>query len=769
VNPTKIGHYEIQAEIGRGGMGVVFRAYDPLFEEIVAVKTMSAEYSADPTFRKRFIHEGRSLRKLIHANIVEIKHLGEDDGLLYLCMEFLEGRHLGAELANQQEIPLERKLSLMIDICKGLSHAHSKGILHRDITPKNVFVTEAGGVKILDFGLARELSSDSVVTATMGTPNYMPPEQWNRNAVLDDRTDIFALGAVFYELLTQRKAFPGRTQEQVWHEIMHVDPEPVSKVDPRIPQEISALVQKALAKEPPDRFQRVLECIHELDECVRSLERLKQLLRDKVGKSSVRLGALVEENRHLFREGTPEHEYLREFLPSALQACSPPDRLGLTPALEYFALLSATDRLQEAERWLVGIVARQKQPYAAEEADWSRTEIGREAVETANRCTPGDVGAGGPESEDLAAPKLPVQPARDVAGNDRIQAQGSESAMLSSVEADSVSPVPREPLSEVQRRRGRPVSLMAAGAALVLAIALWGGLWARDLYVVARFGREANDLFVKGQYREADAILGSWLSQYPGDPRALDLAEKVRGIRAGLEQVRASTERGSYGDALRAIQELKRMNPSDPEQKLRLERLDATFGAEFGVTFTAESVAKLWESPPSWGVDESRRRLIVRGSDLGWVRNRHWKNFNAHFDLQFLNGKGASWLVRVGDAANYYAFRLCGSKGRAPNTFEAWKCLGGQLQLLDSKEVGKDLGRPGDSFNISIEAKDATITHWIEIASLAQPEPIKIGVLSGVTIPGGTFGFRSLDGEEFTVSGFQIDRDASAVPPSPTR
>lgn len=252
-----IGRYKILETLGQGGMGTVYKAHDPLIDRIVAVKTITAQLDPDPDLRVRFMREARAAGQLSHKNIITIHDLGEENGQIFLAMEFLEGEDLSAKLLRGPRMRFERKLEVISDLCEGLAHAHSKGVVHRDLKPANVFVTTTGHVKILDFGLARMLTADLTHSqTTIGTPNYMSPEQV-RGERVDHRSDIFSLGVVFYELMTSKRPFAGDSFASVIYKILQIEPEPVSVIDPTVPPEITAIVHRALAKDVGERYQQV--------------------------------------------------------------------------------------------------------------------------------------------------------------------------------------------------------------------------------------------------------------------------------------------------------------------------------------------------------------------------------------------------------------------------------------------------------------------------------------------------------------------------------
>ncbi|PYQ25540.1 MAG: hypothetical protein DMF81_01965 [Acidobacteria bacterium] len=250
----KIGKYQIVGKIGQGAMGEVFKAHDPLLNRLVAVKTISGKPGTQSDAHKRFLREAQSAARLNHPNIITVYDLGEEQGRVFMAMELLEGTDLREVINTRAVTDLGQKLELMEQICDGLAYAHSKQVVHRDLKPGNIHIQPNGQVKIMDFGLARLGASEMTATGTvMGTPNYMSPEQV-RGEKADARSDIFALGAVFYELLTSHKAFDADSIHAVLFQVLDHDPEPVRKWVPDVPEILVALVQRALEKDPARRF-----------------------------------------------------------------------------------------------------------------------------------------------------------------------------------------------------------------------------------------------------------------------------------------------------------------------------------------------------------------------------------------------------------------------------------------------------------------------------------------------------------------------------------
>ncbi len=266
---AKAGRYEIVGELGRGAMGVVYKATDPVIGRTVAVKTikLSAEGTGltRPELLARFQTEARAAGLLTHPNIVVVFDAGEEDGLYYIIMELVEGRSLQALLDDGHSFPLPRVLRIMEQACSALQFAHERNVVHRDIKPANLMLTGDDTVKVTDFGTAKILQFGTVqqTAHVMGTPSYMSPEQVKGRAV-DGRSDIFSLGVMLYEMVTGEKPFPGQNITTVIYKIVNEEPVPPKQVDPSIHAGISAVVMRALAKDPDTRYQTCREMLEDL-------------------------------------------------------------------------------------------------------------------------------------------------------------------------------------------------------------------------------------------------------------------------------------------------------------------------------------------------------------------------------------------------------------------------------------------------------------------------------------------------------------------------
>ncbi|HLZ50090.1 MAG TPA: PEGA domain-containing protein [Candidatus Acidoferrum sp.] len=265
----KAGRYEITGELGRGAMGVVYKATDPVIGRTVAVKTIKLSEEGTgmsrPELLNRFQTEARAAGLLTHPNIVVVFDAGEEDGLYYITMELVEGRSLQAHLDGGQAFALPRVLRIMEQACSALQFAHERNVVHRDIKPANIMLTADDTVKITDFGTAKILQFGTMqqTAHVMGTPSYMSPEQVKGRAV-DGRSDIFSLGVLLYEMVTGEKPFPGQNITTVIYKIVNEEPVPPKQIDPSIHAGISAVVMKALAKEPEARYQSCREMLEDL-------------------------------------------------------------------------------------------------------------------------------------------------------------------------------------------------------------------------------------------------------------------------------------------------------------------------------------------------------------------------------------------------------------------------------------------------------------------------------------------------------------------------
>ncbi len=257
---TMLGRYRIDARIGEGAMAEVFRAHDTGIDRVVAIKALKAEYRRDPEIGRRFLREATAAGTLSHANIATIYDVGETDGVAYIAMELVAGRPLDEVLKAQGRMPYERVLALGAQMADALSYAHARGIVHRDVKPSNILISEDGlTAKLLDFGVARIGDADSgqlvrtQVGQMIGTPRYMSPEQ-ALGLPVDHRSDLFSLGIVLYEMVTGKAAFSGAGLATLVLQIAQSQPDPVERSAADCPKGLRFIIDKLLAKKPEQRF-----------------------------------------------------------------------------------------------------------------------------------------------------------------------------------------------------------------------------------------------------------------------------------------------------------------------------------------------------------------------------------------------------------------------------------------------------------------------------------------------------------------------------------
>ena len=279
-----LGGFKIERELGRGGMGIVYKAHELSLNRKVALKILSQRLSSDEEFIKRFQREAQVIAALNHPNIVNILSCGKDHGLYYFAMEYVNGKDLGQILQEKTSIPLEQALSITSQVASALDEAGGKGVVHRDIKPSNIMIDEMGRAKVTDFGVAHLENSDAKLTRTglfLGTPEYASPEQATGRP-LDVRSDIYSLGAVLYRMLSGKPPVTGESPLAVMTKIAAEPVIPISQINPSVPKPVSELIEKMMDKEPNERFQTPKEIPVAIDDCIDSLKMDAPLAKSKI-------------------------------------------------------------------------------------------------------------------------------------------------------------------------------------------------------------------------------------------------------------------------------------------------------------------------------------------------------------------------------------------------------------------------------------------------------------------------------------------------------
>jgi len=319
-DPQRLGKYEVRSVLGKGAMGVVYKAFDPHIERFVAIKTIRKD-TVDPElarqFMVRFKNEAKAAGRLHHPNIVGVYEYGEDDTVAFIAMEYVEGSGLREYLDRKASFDFGQLLALMSQLLGALEYAHAAGVIHRDIKPSNLIITSAATLKVADFGVARiDMSNLTTVGMVIGTPSYMSPEQCQGREA-DARSDLFSAGVVLYELLTGRKPFTGSV-EAIAYKICHDDPVPPSTLSPlKLPDAVDRLVATALAKDPQARFQTA----RAFNDALRDVAQINVEVDDGLGTTVVNIGNMPLAKPAPFWDDatldTAEHELARFLGPVA--------------------------------------------------------------------------------------------------------------------------------------------------------------------------------------------------------------------------------------------------------------------------------------------------------------------------------------------------------------------------------------------------------------------------------------------------------------------
>ena len=293
----QIGRYKILGELGRGAMGIVYRAEDPVLDRVVALKTiiLAEDSEGGMEYQKRFLQEAKAAGKLTHPHIVTTYDFGEEEGLAYIAMELLEGTELRTRMKEGPITPAEA-VDIAQQVADGLGFAHGRGVVHRDIKPGNIMLLPRGRVKIMDFGIARTRAADfkTGTGIVLGTPKYMSPEQIEGSPV-DQRSDIFSLGVVLYEMLTGVRLFAGEDVAQITHNVTHAEHEPPTRLNPELPAMLDFVIARALKKNPAVRYQDAYELAADLATCLAEL-RGRESLADQDGDKDMARTVKMELN-----------------------------------------------------------------------------------------------------------------------------------------------------------------------------------------------------------------------------------------------------------------------------------------------------------------------------------------------------------------------------------------------------------------------------------------------------------------------------------------
>jgi serine/threonine-protein kinase len=348
--PRKLGRYHIIREIGRGAMGVVYKADDPVIEREVAIKAIQLSFVVSEEekqlYLNRFYREAKAAGKLNHPNIVTIYDVDEDKetGTPFIVMEYLEGTTLQEMLAQGLLLPLNDVNQIIMQVADALNYAHTQQVVHRDVKSANIMLLPGLKSKIMDFGIARMASSDLTKSGQfMGTPNYMSPEQIEGKSAVDGRSDLFSLGVIYYLMLTGERPFSGDSFTSISYKIVHVDPLPPRTINPGVPEPCNEILQRLLAKDPAQRYSSGADLITDLKK-LNGLESYS----DQITSDSVRAANIAKSitNPSMSRTEPPPLPHISKWqkLPAKVRKIYVPAALVVVSAIVVIGfLMSAPD------------------------------------------------------------------------------------------------------------------------------------------------------------------------------------------------------------------------------------------------------------------------------------------------------------------------------------------------------------------------------------------------------------------------------------------
>jgi len=283
-NIKTIGRYQILKQLGQGSVGAVYLGKDPYIERQVAIKVYRLPHDTGPeeieSYKKSFFVEAQSAGRLMHPNIVTIYDADLQQDFCYITMEYIDGSTLEKFCKHDNLLPIERVLKIIFNVCKGLEYAHQNEVIHRDIKPSNIILSLSGQVKITDFSIAYiKRGHSTLVKGLFGSPSYMSPEQVKEEPITE-RNDIFSLGSVLYELLIGKKAFEGENEYSIMFKIVNNDPPPILELRPELPTIFGDILNKALAKDPSQRYQCSMDFAYDLRLALHSLKEIPKETHD---------------------------------------------------------------------------------------------------------------------------------------------------------------------------------------------------------------------------------------------------------------------------------------------------------------------------------------------------------------------------------------------------------------------------------------------------------------------------------------------------------
>jgi eukaryotic-like serine/threonine-protein kinase len=567
---TKLGRYEVLSELGKGAMGVVYLAKDPVIGRLVAIKTIRTASLGDDDsevreFKERFVREAQTAGILSHPNIVTIHDIGEDvdTRTSFIAMEYIEGKNLKSMLGEKNKFTYDQIAGTIAQVAEALDYAHRKGIIHRDVKPANIIITTDAKVKITDFGIAKIASSNLTSTGQfLGTPNYMSPEQVS-GAPVDGRSDIFSLGVVLYELLTNRKPFLGDNLTAISYKIVHEDFTPPAELLAEVPSDFNAIVARAMAKDPWNRYQRGKDfalALHQLRAHLEEQKALQDL--GSMVSAAENMPTLRLENLAQLLPGTEPEATL---VPPPADA---PDEAAtdLLNIHEERDAMAATARRPTSDMVTRAIVLPEPLPPPEEESAASRSPESTNPAGLAAGQRDGEASSPG-EPVEYLPPLPPPLPPRPSAARTVYRPTGaSPAARTASLALEKV----REWSGMLKLQVNTRWFYISIGAWALLWLVICGSIFVRSRLAARPTAvedaalatetqerkqslEEGKKLFNAGRYEESLALFRRVLARSPNNQRARQYAQMSENALQGrMEEARKSSEVDRLVDAGRA-------------------------------------------------------------------------------------------------------------------------------------------------------------------------------------------------------------------------
>jgi serine/threonine protein kinase len=599
----KLGKYSIIEKMGEGSMGAVYKAYHDVLDRYVAIKTMAEDIKWEPELKLRFYREARSAAGLRHPNIVTIHDLGEEGKITYIVMELLEGKDLKAMIRDKDPLPLESKLSIMIQVADGLNHAHMHGIIHRDIKPGNIHINPDGNVKILDFGIARIPSSDLTRSGVrLGTPVYMSPEQI-RGGDYDERSDIFSAGIVFYELLTYQHPFRDKNLVKTMDNILFLTNLPFQEQFPNAPPGLFQILSRLLEKEPNRRYASMADV-------GRACRQLQEQLISAVHRMTEELQLCIPRLREACEQpGAAPH--LRELLRQATVL------LGQQQSLDYLSIHSLMTALSRESILPLPSAAAGPLPMAREAKETSLADrpaetmrVTSEPVAVPEGVAPGSqvgrAGTAGPISKDR-----PAYPA------EQDQARGRE--MLQKGEAFLKDDRPEEALEFLRQAMG----LLGPKTELVQLLSqARSRIEEKKKLRVQECFQTAQEAIASERFSEAIEALDDILQLESDLPEAVELRRQALADLEAQKAAQAAREEGErektsgfrllaekkFRDSIRALRRASELLGEDEAIKLGIAEAEKGIQLEELRVRTQAELTEAWQAFRSDALDKARLR-----------------------------------------------------------------------------------------------------------------------------------------------------------------